>query len=87
METTGVSTMATVGSYEAKTHFSALIERVMDGEQITITKHNVPVARLVPAEGAKVRPVAEVIKELRRFRADKSLAGDTIREMLEEGRR
>ena len=39
----------TVGSYEAKTHLSALLERVARGETITITKHGVPVATLARA--------------------------------------
>ena len=37
-----------VGAYDAKTHFSELLERVAAGEQITITRHGSPVARLVP---------------------------------------
>jgi prevent-host-death family protein len=35
--------MATVGAYEAKTHLAQLLERVGQGERITITKHGVPV--------------------------------------------
>ncbi|MFP4085845.1 MAG: type II toxin-antitoxin system Phd/YefM family antitoxin, partial [Desulfobacteraceae bacterium] len=38
--------METVGAYEAKTHLPKLLERVMKGERITITKHGVPVAVL-----------------------------------------
>ncbi len=37
--------MKTVGSYEAKTHFSAFLNRVAKGEQITITRHGVPDGR------------------------------------------
>ncbi|MFH0341143.1 MAG: type II toxin-antitoxin system Phd/YefM family antitoxin [Chromatiales bacterium] len=42
--------MSEVGIYEAKTHFPKLIERVQQGERITITKHGKPVADLVPAQ-------------------------------------
>lgn len=38
----------TVGAFEAKTHLSELLTRVEAGEQVTITKHGRPVARLVP---------------------------------------
>ena len=38
-----------VGSFEAKTHFSQLIERAMQGEVIFITRRGKPVAKLVPA--------------------------------------
>ena len=37
-----------VGAYEAKTHLSELLEKVEAGEEITITKHGAPVAKLVP---------------------------------------
>jgi len=39
-----------VNVHEAKTHFSRLLQRVAAGEEITIAKAGVPVARLVPIE-------------------------------------
>ena len=77
-----------VGSYEAKTHLSALLERVSKGETITITKHGVPVAKLVPVgdENPK-RDVKQVIAELQEFRKRNTLGGLSIRELIEEGRR
>lgn len=79
--------MESVGSFEAKTHLSALLERVGKGERITITKHGVPVAMLVPVEETEKRQVDDVIKELLAFGKGRSLNGLTIREMIEEGRR
>ena len=79
--------MATVGSYEAKTHLPSLIARVARGEQITITKHGVPVAKLVPVETSGKRDRGEVIEELRRIRKGKTLGGISIRELIEDGRR
>ena len=37
-----------VNIHEAKTHLSRLLERVALGDEITIMKANVPIARLVP---------------------------------------
>lgn len=37
-----------INIYEAKTHFSKLIARVMGGEEIIIGKSGKPIARLVP---------------------------------------
>ena len=37
-----------VNIYEAKTHFSKLLDRVMNGEEIIIAKSGTPVARLLP---------------------------------------
>ena len=42
--------MTKVSTYEAKTHFSALLERVSKGEIITITKHGQEIARLSPIQ-------------------------------------
>ena len=42
--------MESVGAYEAKTHLPRLLERVLRGESLTITRHGRPVARLVPVE-------------------------------------
>jgi len=45
--------------HEAKTHLSRLLQRVAGGEEITIARAGVPVARLVAVEPEKkkVRPL------------------------------
>ncbi len=83
METVG----KTVGAYEAKTHLPRLLDEVSRGEEITITRHGVPVARLVPINPARHRDVKETIRQLKEFRKGRTLGGLTIREMIEEGRR
>ena len=40
--------METVGLFEAKTHLSELIARAKRGEEVIITRHQRPVAKLVP---------------------------------------
>lgn len=40
--------MTTVNIHEAKTHFSRLVDRVLQGEEVVIAKAGRPVARLVP---------------------------------------
>lgn len=79
--------MAEIGAYDAKTHLPELLERVARGERITITKHGVPVARLVPIERAGARPVAEAIAALKATRRGQRLRGLSVRAMIEEGRR
>lgn len=76
----------TVGAYQAKTNFSQLIERVTRGERITITKHGVPVVVISPVEPETHRPAVEVIRELKVFRRALRLGGESLREMIEEGR-
>jgi len=79
--------METVGAYQAKTHLSKLLERVIKGERFTITKHGVPVAVLQPAESVKRADPKLIISQLRKFRDKHILKGLSIREMIEEGRR
>ena len=78
--------MTTVGAYEAKTHLSALLKRVEQGERITITKHGVPVAVLQPPDWTRVEEPDQVIAALKTFRLGKQLDGLSIREMIEQGR-
>jgi prevent-host-death family protein len=79
--------METVGAYEAKTHLPKLLERVLKGERITITKHGVPVAVLQPPDPTKKVDTKSIILEMRKFRDKHSLGGISIRDMIEEGRR
>ena len=79
--------MATVGSYEAKTRLPELLRRTAKGEQITITKHGVSVAVLMPAGSFKKRDARTLIQEIREFRKAHTLQGVSLREMIDEGRR
>ena len=79
--------MTEVGAYEAKTHLSRLLDRVARGERITITRHGVPVADLVPVGPRPGASVSETIDALKAFRRGRSLEGDSLRDMIEEGRR
>ncbi len=40
--------MTTFNIHEAKTHFSKLLERVLNGEEVIIAKAGKPVARILP---------------------------------------
>lgn len=45
----------TLNIYEAKAHFSDLIDRVASGEEIVISKRGKPVARLAPIPGRGIK--------------------------------
>lgn len=76
-----------VGAFEAKTHLSSLLDRVERGEEIVITKHGRPVARLLPAIAAPSEDARRAIEELRAFRRRHSLDGLDWRELRDEGRK
>jgi len=45
-----------VNIHEAKTHLSRLLEKVQQGEEVTIAKAGKPIARLVKIEKEKLKP-------------------------------
>jgi len=51
--------MKRVNLYEAKTHLSALVDRVAEGESVLICRRNVPIAEIRPVSRLpeKTRPV------------------------------
>ena len=57
--------METIGLFEAKTHLSALVARAERGEEVIITRHNKPVAKLVPVDGVPAGRVARRRQALR----------------------
>jgi prevent-host-death family protein len=76
-----------VGAYEAKTTLPALLAQVRRGREIVITKHQRPIARLVPVETPVSRD-RTVFARIRALRARLSLAkGETAKELINEGRR
>jgi prevent-host-death family protein len=80
--------MEIVGAFDAKTHLSALLDRVARGEKITITRHGVPAAMLVPvAEADSALTHEQIVAGMRALR--KRVKRDTmsVREMIQEGRR
>jgi len=81
--------MATLGAYEAKTHFSEVLDRVENGETVTVTRHGVAVARIVPVRD-DFKDARSAINEWRAYREEEKITlgeGVTIKELIEEGRR
>jgi prevent-host-death family protein len=81
----------TIGLFEAKTHLSELIARVQAGEEVVITRHNKPVAKLVPVQGeAIVDPRAQheqAVDALVELRKRYKLRGIDPKSLVEEGRK
>jgi prevent-host-death family protein len=79
--------MNSVGVHEAKTQLSKLLKRVGKGEQFTIIRYGIPVARLVPPDRAAEMSATDAVAELKRLREGCKLNGLSVRSMIEEGRR
>jgi len=61
--------MLQIGAFEAKNTLGSLLDRVEDGEEIVITRHGRPVARLVPNAGVADRAQARAAAARIRARA------------------
>jgi prevent-host-death family protein len=82
--------METVGSYQAKMYLRQLLERVANGESFVITRHGVPVARLIPVEENVKPDVEKAIADLLAFRKQRAGSGLSvveIKELINEGSR
>jgi prevent-host-death family protein len=78
--------MPTIGAFEAKTHFSQLLDKVAHGEEIIITRHGEPVAKLIPAQSTSSPEQArKLIAEIKELRRGVSLGGVSIQALIHEG--
>jgi prevent-host-death family protein len=84
--------VTTVTAFEAKTRFGELLERVSGGEEIVITRHDKPVARLVPEGTPRLDEVRRSVQGLRdlqqriRGRSKARLSDREVRAAIERGR-
>lgn len=60
--------MQEIGAFEAKNTLGALLDRVESGEEIIITRHGKPVAKLVPSGGGVNREQARAAAQRLRAR-------------------
>ena len=78
--------MKTIGASEARTHFARLLEWAAKGEQIVITRHGTPVARLVPFAKPDGERARRAISRLKAFRKGRRLDGLSRKDLRDEGR-
>lgn len=79
--------MESIGLFEAKTHLSELVARAERGEEVIITRHNRPVAKLVPVHAELPDAAARraAVDELLNSAAGRTLGMDW-RALRDEGR-
>jgi prevent-host-death family protein len=87
--------MPTVTAFEAKTRFGELLGRVAKGEEIIITRHEKPVARLIPEGQPSQEEIQQAVTGLRdlrrqiatRVKRNITLTGQDVKAFIEEGRK
>ena len=86
---------ASVTASDARIRFGRLLDRVSRGEEIVVTRHHEPAARLVPVTTPArhtVRVAVTGLRELRREIAERReqhplLTAAELKSLIEEGRR
>ena len=83
--------MQSVGIYEAKTRFSALIELVEQGEEVRITRHGKEVVRMLPVRRKPVITDEQIARELEQIQALQQTvraqaATDSVANLRQSGR-
>ena len=80
--------MESVGTFEAKTHLTRLLERVSRGERIVITNRGKAVAMLVPPDAVGRADTAEVGRAMLAYRDRvRRRLGGSFRKLAHEGHR
>ncbi len=86
--------MITVTALEAKTRLGKLLDRVARGEEIVITRHDKPVARMVPEGEHRLSGVQQAVTDLlqlqerirARSKGRRRLSNSEVRTAINEGR-
>jgi antitoxin (DNA-binding transcriptional repressor) of toxin-antitoxin stability system len=87
--------MSTMSAFEAKTRFGELLHRVEHGEEIVITRHDKPIARVVREGTPDLNSVKRSIEGLRqlqqrirqRSRGRSALSTAEVRAAIGHGRK
>ena len=80
--------MTSVALTYAKAHFSELADRASLGEEIVVTRHEVPLVKLISAKRPSQNELQELFAEMDSIRKGTRLGDDlSIEELRAEGRR
>ncbi len=79
--------MITVGAFEAKTKLSALLDKVEAGEEVVITRHGKPVARLTRHSQWSAEQRHQAVERMIELRKSVTTGGLSWKELRDAGRK
>ncbi len=79
--------MKKVGLFEAKTHFSALVDDALAGKTTVITRRGKPVAELRPIAADRTARARQSVERLKALRSRLKGPPISARELIDEGRK
>lgn len=84
---TALSEDGSIGVYDLKTHLSSVLEEVIAGREVTVTRHGHAIARIAPVVQTTRAERLRVIEEMRAARAGRRFPpGESAAELVREGR-
>ena len=77
-----------IGVYDLKTHLSSVLEEVLAGREVTVTRHGHPIARIAPVSVTTRERRLQALERIREIRrsAIHSPGEPSVVEMIREGR-
>lgn len=86
---TVLSTEGAIGVYDLKNRLSAVLDEVLAGREVTVTRHGRPIARISPvtATGPDDRAAAVAAIHALGDRVRRGPTEKSARELIDEGRR
>ena len=76
-----------IAVFEAKSKLSALLDRACRGEEVVITRHGTPIARLVPMNAPTAPDRAHAVRAVRALNKRLNIdAGVSVRKLIDTGR-
>jgi len=81
-----ISDDGSIGVYDLKAHLSSVLEEVMAGRLVTVTRHGHPIATLQPVQAPPERARRDAVARLKAARSGRRL-GMSAKAAIAEGRR
>jgi prevent-host-death family protein len=79
--------MRHIGAFEAKNRLSELLRLVENGEEVVITRHGRPVARLVAVDAVSRVTAQQAVLNIKRLRRGQAIGPRLLREYVQAGRK
>ncbi|MBF0531912.1 MAG: type II toxin-antitoxin system prevent-host-death family antitoxin [Candidatus Omnitrophica bacterium] len=79
--------MQTIGIFDAKTHFSAIMEQVIQGQEVLITRRGQLIAKISPVNTQDKGSIAQTIDAILKFRKKRKSSQAQSRAWIQQGRR
>jgi prevent-host-death family protein len=82
---TAIADDDTIGVYDLKAHLSSVLEEVISGRVVTVTRHGHAIARIHPAVTSTLEERRAAIERMKRARTGRKL-GMSAKAAIAEGR-